>query len=119
MTGLMQHGGMAEDVLDHRLNSRTVLINPISRWIYWNMNYHVEHHMFPMVPYHALPALHDRIKDDLPQPDRSILQAYRKMIAAIRRQQVDPAYAIRPELPQTARPFRDELHDFDIALGRA
>ena len=34
-------------------------MNPISRFIYWNMNYHVEHHMFPMVPYHALPRLHD------------------------------------------------------------
>ena len=53
MTGLIQHGGLAEDVVDHRLNARTVLMNPVSHWIYWNMNYHVEHHMFPMVPYHA------------------------------------------------------------------
>ena len=41
-------------------------MNPISRFVYWNMNYHVEHHMFPMVPFHALPALHAEIKDDLP-----------------------------------------------------
>jgi fatty acid desaturase len=50
MTGLLQHGGLAENVIDHRLNSRTVLMNPISRFIYWNMNYHIEHHMFLMVP---------------------------------------------------------------------
>ena len=56
LTGLTQHAGLAEDVLDHRLNSRTVYMNPVFRFIYWNMNYHVEHHMFPMVPYHALPA---------------------------------------------------------------
>ena len=48
--GTTQHAGLAEDVLDHRLNSRTVYMNPFSRYIYWNMNYHVEHHMFPMVP---------------------------------------------------------------------
>ena len=60
--------GLAEDVLDHRLNTRTVYMNPFSRFLYWNMNYHVEHHMFPMVPYHALPALHEEIKDDLPPP---------------------------------------------------
>ena len=47
--------GLAEDVLDHRLNCRTVYYNPIFRFICWNMNYHVEHHMFPLVPYHALP----------------------------------------------------------------
>ena len=42
--------GLAEDVLDHRLNSRTVYMNPIFRFLYWNMNYHVEHHMFPTGP---------------------------------------------------------------------
>ena len=72
MIGLLQHGGLADNVLDHRLNSRTVYMNPISRFIYWNMNYHVEHHMFPMVPYHALPRLHALIKDDLPPPNPSM-----------------------------------------------
>ena len=72
VTGLMQHGGLADNVLDHRLNSRTVYINPVSRFIYWNMNYHIEHHMFPMVPYHALPRLHEMIKNDLPAPSTSI-----------------------------------------------
>jgi fatty acid desaturase len=37
------------------------------------MNYHVEHHMFPMVPYHALAPLHQEIKDDMPTPYGSIL----------------------------------------------
>ena len=69
MTGLLQHGGLADNVIDHRLNSRTVYMNPVSRFIYWNMNYHVEHHMFPMVPYHALPKLHEMIKHDLPAPN--------------------------------------------------
>ena len=50
--GLTQHAGLAENVLDHRLNCRTVYMNPIHRYLYWNMNYHVEHHMFPLVPYH-------------------------------------------------------------------
>src|SRR3984957_16319616 len=44
--GLTQHAGLAENVLDHRLNCRTVYMNPIHRYLYWNMNYHVEHHMF-------------------------------------------------------------------------
>lgn len=115
MTGLLQHGGMAEDVLDHRLNSRTVMMNPISRWIYWNMNYHVEHHMFPMVPFHALPQLHALIKDDLPIPNPSIAQAYGEMIAALWRQRSDPTYTIRPVLPATAQPFREEFHEVGAA----
>ncbi len=113
LCGLMQHGGMAEDVLDHRLNSRTVYINPISRWLYWNMNYHVEHHMFPMVPYHALPKLHALIKDDLPPANTSFFDAYREMLCALWRQRIDPNYSIRKELPPTARPYREDLHGAD------
>ncbi len=110
LTGLIQHGGLAEDVVDHRLNSRTVLMNPVSRWIYWNMNYHVEHHMFPMVPYHALPRLHALIKHDLPAPNPSIYAAFAEMIPAILRQRREPGYHIRRELPPTARPYREEFH---------
>ena len=39
-------------------------MNPnFSRFIYMNMNYHIEHHMFPLVPYYNLPALHQEIKE--------------------------------------------------------
>ena len=109
MTGLLQHGGLAENVLDHRLNSRTVYMNPISRFIYWNMNYHVEHHMFPMVPYHALPRLHALIKHDLPEPNPSIFHAYREVIPAWLRQLRYEDYFVKRELPPTARPYREDL----------
>lgn len=62
--GKTQHAGLAENVLDHRLNCRTVYMNAIHRYLYWNMNYHLEHHMFPLVPYHRLPELHAIVKDD-------------------------------------------------------
>jgi fatty acid desaturase len=112
MTGLLQHIGLADDVIDHRLNSRTVYMNPISRWIYWNMNYHVEHHMFPMVPYHALPALHELIKHDLPAPNPSMWHAYKEVWPVLLRQLRYEDYYLRRELPPTARPYREELHNF-------
>ena len=76
--GSLQHAGLAEDVLDHRLNCRTVYMNPVFRFLYWNMNYHVEHHMFPMVPYHALPGCTRRSSTTCPPPYRGFLDAYRK-----------------------------------------
>ncbi|MCB6179915.1 fatty acid desaturase family protein [Rhodobacter sp. Har01] len=112
MTGLLQHGGLADNVIDHRLNSRTVLMNPVSRFIYWNMNYHVEHHMFPMVPYHALPRLHETIKGDLPAPNRSILEGFREMWPAFRRQLAYEDYFIRRDLPASAKPYREDFHQF-------
>jgi len=98
--GFTQHAGLAENVLDHRLNCRTVYMNPIHRYLYWNMNYHVEHHMFPLVPYHALPTLHAAVKNDCPAPYTSIFNAWCEIIPAILRQIKDPAYHVRRRLPE-------------------
>ncbi len=98
-------------MLDHRLNTRTVHMNPVSRFIYWNMNYHVEHHMFPMVPYHALPGLHALIRDDLPAANPSIWHAYREVWPILLRQlRYEDASLVRA-LPPSARPYRADLHD--------
>lgn len=93
--GLTQHAGLAEDVLDHRLNSRTVYMNPVFRFLYWNMNYHIEHHMFPLVPYHALPALHEEIKKDCPPVYPSTWAAYKEIIPALLRQRKDPSWFVQ------------------------
>lgn len=103
--GMTQHAGLGENVLDHRLNTRTVLMNPINRFIYWNMNYHIEHHMFPMVPYHQLPALHEEVKKDMPEPYPSIWAAYKEIIPAVLRQLKDQTYFIQRALPSTAAPY--------------
>ncbi len=115
LLGVLQHAGLAEDVLDHRMNTRTVHINPVSRFIYMNMNYHVEHHMFPMVPFHALPRLHALIRDDLPVPSPSIAAAYSEVWPVLRRQLRHETYFHTPILPATARPYREDFHA--AALG--
>ena len=102
---LTQHAGLAEDVLDHRLNTRTVYLNPIFRFIYWNMNYHVEHHMFPMVPYHALPALHQAIKKEMPPAYSSLWEAYREIVPTLLRQRVDPSYFVVRTAPLSSWPY--------------
>ncbi len=115
MTGLTQHAGLAEDALDHRLNSRTVHMNPVSRFIYWNMNYHVEHHMFPMVPYHALPELHKEMQRDCPPPYEGLWEAYREIVPAILRQLKDPTHFVRRQLPPGATPHTPALADAQAA----
>jgi fatty acid desaturase len=108
--GITQHAGLADNVLDHRLNARTIYMNPVFRFIYWNMNYHVEHHMFPMVPYHRLPDLHEVMKSDTPTPYPSTIAAYREIVPTLIRQLSDPEYFIRRTLPAGAKPYRPDLH---------
>jgi MocE subfamily Rieske [2Fe-2S] domain protein len=98
--GLTQHAGLAENVLDHRLNCRTVYLNAINRFLYWNMGYHVEHHMFPLVPYHALHRLHEAVKDNCPTPYPGLIAAWREIIPALLRQVKDPAYHVKRRLPE-------------------
>ncbi|MBV9217850.1 MAG: fatty acid desaturase family protein [Methylobacteriaceae bacterium] len=102
LCGLTQHAGLAENVRDHRLNTRTIYLNSIYRFLYLNMNYHIEHHMFPMVPFHALPKLHAAIKDQLPRTYAGIIDAYREIIPALFRQARDPGYFVCRELPASA-----------------
>ena len=79
--GVTQHGGLAEDVLDHRLNSWTVRMNRLHRYLYWNMNFHIEHHMFPSVPFHALPFLSVWVKADFPPTYPGFRATYREIWA--------------------------------------
>jgi fatty acid desaturase len=46
-------------------NTRTTFTSAFVRWLAWNMPYHVEHHVFPAVPFHRLPDLHNRIRAHL------------------------------------------------------
>ena len=109
MTGLLQHLGLAENVSDHRLNTRTVLMNPISRFIYLNMNYHLEHHLFTMIPYYNLPKLHLLIKHDVPPPDPSIPAAVRRLLPVLLKQLKYQDAVIVPNLPEGATPYGSEV----------
>ncbi|MGI0135362.1 MAG: NADH:ubiquinone reductase (Na(+)-transporting) subunit F, partial [Candidatus Micrarchaeaceae archaeon] len=107
--GLTQHAGLAENVLDHRLNCRTIEMGVVNRFLYWNMNYHIEHHMFPLVPYHSLPALHAAVKEDCPPPCPSLFAAWREIIPTIARQIKDPAYHLKRRLPERkSRPHKSD-----------
>jgi fatty acid desaturase len=101
VTGLTQHAGLPEDGLDHRLNCRRVYMNPLLRFIYWNMNFHVEHHMIPMAPCHRLPELHEDMKPYCPKPYASTFAAYVEIVPAVFRQIRELGWYLRRELPES------------------
>ncbi len=55
---LLAEHGLCPPVANMLENSRTTFTNRIVRFLAWNMPYHAEHHAFPNVPFHQLPALH-------------------------------------------------------------
>lgn len=107
---LTQHSGLKENVLDHRENCRTIYMNLVNRFIYWNMNYHLEHHMFPLVPYYSLPQLHEAIKEDCPKPYNGLLASWKEILPAWAKQKKDPSYYVPLDIPEpsSTRPVEEE-----------
>lgn len=62
---LLAEHGLCPPVANMFENTRTTFTNRAVRWLSWNMPYHAEHHAWPVVPYHALPALHDLTRPHL------------------------------------------------------
>ena len=56
--GVPMHCGLRSNVADFRKCVRTITLDPISEFLYWHMNWHLEHHMFAAVPCYNLKALH-------------------------------------------------------------
>ena len=96
-----QHIGLSDEVPDFRLCTRTIYLNPIVRFLYWHMNYHIEHHMYAAVPCYRLGKLHRAIKHELPPSNNGLVATWREIIAILKRQKAEPDYQYRPPLPET------------------
>lgn len=66
-----------------RVNTRTNLVSWPWRFLCWNMNYHAEHHYAASVPFHALPRLHERLKDHIHVEPGGYLGAHRDILGQI------------------------------------
>jgi len=96
LCGLLQHAGLKSNSWDHRESARTFLCGPILGWLlYFNMQYHLEHHIFPQVPFYNLPKLHQIVKDQLPPPNPSFIAGLKEMIPAVIKQTRDPNYFLQ------------------------
>lgn len=62
---LLAEHGRCPAVADMFMNTRTTYTNGIVRFLAWNMPYHSEHHTFPQVPFHLLPAFHEKMRGHL------------------------------------------------------
>lgn len=80
---LAEHTGCPEND-DIWANTRTTLSNRAVRWLMWNMPYHAEHHAFPAVPFHALPALHERVGARFQHVAPGYVSVHRDLVAALR-----------------------------------
>ena len=71
--------------------TRTVLSHPFVRWWQWNMSYHAEHHAWPSIPWHHLPAAHAEVSGQLESLVPGYVALHRNIIAARNTPSCDPS----------------------------
>jgi fatty acid desaturase len=79
---LAEHSGCAYSD-DGLANTRTTLTLAPVRWLMWNMPFHAEHHLYPSLPFHALPAAHNLIGPRLQHLDRGYLAVHRDLLGRL------------------------------------
>lgn len=100
LCGLPQHYGLNSNIPDFRMNTRTFTCSFLPAFYYWNMQYHLEHHMYPAVPFYNLPKLREVIEDDLPRAPHGLVDTWKEMLALRKKFLSDPDFVYMPPLPQ-------------------
>ena len=99
LCGIPQHFGLNSNIPDFRYNTRTFTCSWLPAFYYWNMQYHLEHHMYPAVPFYNLPKLRKAIEKDLPPVTHGLFATWRDLVAIRVQLKSDPDYRYIPEVP--------------------
>jgi len=79
---LAEHTGCT---LDNNLftNTRTTLTLLPMRLLMWNMSYHAEHHLYPSIPFHALPKAHQHLYSHFTYVDKGYTKVNRDITSKL------------------------------------
>ncbi|WP_013320774.1 fatty acid desaturase family protein [Gloeothece verrucosa] len=83
---LAEHTGCTKDD-NHLSNTRTTLTFWPIRFLMWNMPFHAEHHLYPSIPFHALPAAHQKLREHFTHVEPGYLKVNRQIIETFREHQ--------------------------------
>lgn len=87
---LSEHTGCSEDD-DGLTNTRTTISVWPVRFLMWNLPYHAEHHLYPSIPFHQLPAAHRWLRAHLRVVARGYVSVQRGLYASLPRAPRRPA----------------------------
>jgi fatty acid desaturase len=65
-------------------NTRTTLTWFPIKLLMWNMPFHAEHHLYPSIPFHALPAAYERLSERWQHVERGYICVNQGIISALK-----------------------------------
>ena len=63
-------------------NTRTTLTWFPIEFMMWNMPFHAEHHLYPSIPFHALPQAHQELKEYFTSVDKGYLRVNQSIVSS-------------------------------------
>ena len=82
---LIQHVELQENSQSILESTRSFKTPWLGRFLYMNMNHHVEHHLYPQVPFYGLPRLAKAVREQLPEPDPGLFRTNWEVLVVVLR----------------------------------
>jgi fatty acid desaturase len=76
--GIAEHGMTTSG--NEMTDTRTVATNPVLSFLMCNINFHIEHHLYPGVPWYRLQKVHRILKDEYMAAGSSVYTSYTKFL---------------------------------------
>jgi len=89
--GMSQHT-LLEHAADEVLGTRTIMTNPVTQYFMCNENFHLEHHVYPGVPWYHLPTVHRVLKPELISRGAPLIPSYSHFVRSF----VSASFTRRP-----------------------
>jgi fatty acid desaturase len=72
MASVHQHTACEANHPDFRVSCGDAILDPFSSFLYWHMEFHIEHHMFAAIPCYNLKAFSQFVADQLPPKEHTL-----------------------------------------------
>jgi len=72
MAGVHQHTACEANHPDFRISCGDAILDPLTSFLYWRMEFHMEHHMFAAIPCYNLKRFSRFVADQLPPKEYAI-----------------------------------------------
>jgi fatty acid desaturase len=74
VSGIHQHAACEANNPDFRISCGDAVLDPLTSFLYWRMEYHIEHHMFAAIPCYNLKRFSRFVADQLPPKKPAFLR---------------------------------------------
>lgn len=99
--GISEHGMTTGG--NEMTDTRTIATNPVLSFLMCNINYHMEHHLYPGVPWYNLPKVHKILLDEYTAAGSSVYTSYWKFLSDVAKAVIKGVFSNRRLIPEHIR----------------